>query len=148
MLIAGRNVPDREKALERFYDRWHDDHLVIDIWFAAQALSPLSSTLGKLKALTRHPLFGLTAPNKVRALIGNFAVGNPVQFNRPDGAGFEFVARNVLAIDKFNPSIAARMLGAFRNWHGARGRTAGAWRSGRSKELQRLLICPGMYMRS
>jgi aminopeptidase N len=52
----------------------------------------------------------------VRALIGNFAMQNPVQFNRPDGAGYDFVIRNVLAIDKFNPSIAARMLGAFRNW--------------------------------
>ena len=117
MLIAGRNSPDRDKALKRFYDRWHDDHLVIDIWFAAQALSPTRPALAKIKALTRHPLFSLTAPNKVRALIGNFAMQNPVQFNRPDGAGYDFVIRNVAAIDKFNPSIAARMLGAFRNWY-------------------------------
>jgi aminopeptidase N len=117
MQIAGRNSPDRDKALKRFYDRWHDDHLVIDIWFAAQALSPTRPALAKIKALTRHPLFSLTAPNKVRALIGNFAMQNPVQFNRPDGAGYDFVIRNVAAIDKFNPSIAARMLGAFRNWY-------------------------------
>ena len=117
MLIAGRNSPDRDKALKRFYDRWHDDHLVIDIWFAAQALSPTRPALAKIKALTKHPLFSLTAPNKVRSLIGNFAMQNPVQFNRPDGAGYDFVIRNVAAIDKFNPSIAARMLGAFRNWY-------------------------------
>ena len=53
MLIAGRNSPDRDKALKRFYDRWHDDHLVIDIWFAAQALSPTRPALAKIKALTR-----------------------------------------------------------------------------------------------
>ncbi len=41
---------------------------------------------------------------------------NPVQFHRPDGAGYEFVAKQVLAIDRLNPSIAARMLGAFRTW--------------------------------
>ncbi len=55
----------------------------------------------------------MTAPNKVRALIGSFALNNPVQFNRPDGAGYEFVAETVLALDKFNPQIAARILGSF-----------------------------------
>ncbi len=39
-----------------------------------------------------------------------------MQFNRPDGAGYEFVAQQVLAIDKFNPQIAARMLAGFRSW--------------------------------
>ena len=33
-----------------------------------------------VKALARHPLFSLTAPNKVRALLGAFALQNPVQF--------------------------------------------------------------------
>jgi len=53
----------------------------------------------------------------VRALIGTFAMQNQVQFHRPDGAGYDFVAKQVLAIDRFNPSIAARMLAAFRTWH-------------------------------
>uniref|UniRef100_UPI0025D769C5 aminopeptidase N n=1 Tax=uncultured Hyphomicrobium sp. TaxID=194373 RepID=UPI0025D769C5 len=117
MLFAGSPGPMREKALAQFFDRWQHDHLVIDTWFGAQAMSPLRSALSHVKALTRHPLFSLTAPNKVRALIGVFAMQNPVQFHRPDGAGYEFVAKQVLAIDRFNPSIAARILGAFRIWH-------------------------------
>lgn len=116
VLLAASRSGDREKALSRFHDKWKHDHLVIDIWFAAQAQSPLSSTLSHVKVLTRHMLFSLTAPNKVRALIGNFAMLNPVQFHRPDGAGYQFVADQVLAIDRFNPSIAARMLGSFRTW--------------------------------
>ncbi|MFA5951313.1 MAG: aminopeptidase N [Hyphomicrobium sp.] len=127
VLIAGSRSAEREKALQRFYDRWHDDHLVIDIWFAAQAQSPLASTLRDVKALTKHPLFSQTAPNKVRALVGNFALLNPVQFHRADGAGYEFVANQVLAIDRFNPSIAARMLGSFRTWNALEsGRRAAA----------------------
>jgi aminopeptidase N len=63
----------------------------------------------------RHPLFALTAPNKVRALLGTFAMANPVQFNRPDGAGYAFLAEQVLALDRMNPQIAARMLGALRS---------------------------------
>ena len=58
----------------------------------------------------------MTTPNKVRALIGTFAMQNPSQFNRADGAGYNFVARQVLALDKMNPQVAARLLNAFRSW--------------------------------
>ena len=97
-------------------ERWKDDHLVIDNWFAYQAASPLASSLATVKKLTRHPLFSIKNPNKVRALIGTFAMANPVNFNRPDGRGYDFVADRVLEIDAFNPQIAARLLSAFRSW--------------------------------
>jgi aminopeptidase N len=116
VLLAAAPSPAAETALGHYYERWKGDHLVIDTWFAAQALSPHSGTLARVQELTQHPLFALTAPNKVRALIGSFANGNPVQFNRPDGEGYAFVAAQVLAIEKFNPQIAARMLGCFRSW--------------------------------
>jgi aminopeptidase N len=116
VLLAQRPSADADAALAHYYDRWKDDHLVIDTWFGAQALSPHPGTLDRIKALMQNPLFSLTAPNKVRALIGNFANANPVQFNRTDGAGYDFVAGQVLAIEKFNPQIAARMLGCFRSW--------------------------------
>ena len=55
-------------------------------------------------------------PNRVRSLIGAFAQGNPTQFNRADGAGYEFMADTVLALDPNNPQVAARMTTAFRSW--------------------------------
>jgi aminopeptidase N len=128
MLLATGSHPDRQKALDRFHDRWKGDNLVIDTWFAAQAQLPQRSAIAQVKALTRHPLFSLAAPNKVRALIGTFAMQNPVQFHRPDGAGYEFVAKQVLAIDQLNPSIAARMLGAFRTWPALEAERRGAAR--------------------
>ena len=115
-LLAASDVPERATALQRFFDRWKADHLVIDTWFAAQAQSPLPRAFPEIEALTRHPLFALTAPNKVRALVGNFAIGNPLQFNRTDGAGYDFVVSQVIALDQFNPQIAARILGAFRGF--------------------------------
>ena len=115
-ILSQLSSPERAKAFERFYERWKDDHLVIDSWFAYQAVSPLASALTSVKKLTRHPLFSIKNPNKVRALIGTFAHGNPVNFNRPDGAGYEFVADRVLELDAFNPQIAARLLSAFRSW--------------------------------
>jgi len=81
-----------------------------------QAIVPRSSTLARIRKLTRHPLYSAKAPNKVRALIGAFAMSNPVQFNRPDGKGYELLADQVLAIEGFNPQIAARLLGSLRSW--------------------------------
>src|SRR5215468_8594337 len=115
-MLSELRTPERTQAFARYYQRWKDDHLVIDNWFVYQAASPLPSTLSAVEKLARHPLFSLKNPNKVRALIGAFAVSNPVNFNRPDGKGYEFVASRVLELDRFNPQIAARLLAAFRSW--------------------------------
>jgi aminopeptidase N len=115
-LLAHTNTPERAAALERFYRRWKGDHLVIDSWFAVQASSPLPGTLAAVRRLTQHPLFSIKNPNKVRALIGQFAVTNAVNFNRPDGKGYDLVADRVLELDTFNPQMAARILSAFRGW--------------------------------
>ena len=92
---------------------------------------PRASTLSQVKALIRHPLFSLTAPNKVRALIGVFAMQNPVQFNRPDGAGYAFVAKQVARDRPLQPlDRGPSCLAAFRNWHGLEpGRRAQARRT-------------------
>jgi aminopeptidase N len=115
-IMADTNTPERAAALERFYKRWKGDHLVIDSWFAAQAVASPPGTLAAVKRLTQHPLFSIKNPNKVRALIGQFATNNPLHFNRPDGKGYAFVADRVLELDAFNPQMAARMLSAFRSW--------------------------------
>ena len=134
VLTSYRGGAEAKRALVDFYENWQTDNVVIDTWFAAQAQAPLAGTLSRVKALTRHPLFSLTAPNKVRALIGTFASTNPVQFNRPDGAGYAFLADQVLALDRMNPQIAARLLGALRSW-----RTLESGRRGKArKALQRI----------
>jgi aminopeptidase N len=115
-ILSEFRAPERQAAFDRFYDRWHEDHLVIDHWFAMQAVSSLPTTLSTVHKLASHPLFSLRNPNKVWALIGAFAGSNPLNFNRPDGKGYDFVASKVLEIDAFNPQVAARLLGAFRSW--------------------------------
>ncbi len=137
-LIAGVDAPGRASVLGNFFDRWKDDHLVIDMWFAAQAQSPRPQTLDEVMALCEHPLFRITTPNKVRALIGTFALGNPLQFNRPDGAGYAFLADKVLEIDPLNPQVAARMLGAFRSYRALEPKR----KSSAKAELKRVAAAP------
>jgi aminopeptidase N len=58
----------------------------------------------------------MTNPNRVRSLFGSFALNNPTQFHRPDGAGYEFLADVALRLDGSNPQVAARLLTAFGTW--------------------------------
>jgi aminopeptidase N len=63
-----------------------------------------------------HPAFSMGNPNRVRALIGSFALNNPTQFHRRDGSGYEFLADIVIELDGKNPQVAARLLTAFGTW--------------------------------
>ncbi|GGC73486.1 aminopeptidase N [Chelatococcus reniformis] len=106
----------REDALADFAARFAHDPLIMDKWLALQAMIPEPQTLDRVKGLMQHPIFTLTNPNRARALIGSFAMGNPTQFNRIDGAGFDLLADVVLKLDPLNPQVAARLLTAFRTW--------------------------------
>ena len=124
--------PERSAALDDFYDRYRHDPLIVDKWFALQASAPDAGTLARVRELTRHAAFSLGNPNRVRSLIGTFAHGNQIQFNRADGAGYDFVADQVLALDGSNPQTASRMTTAFRSWRmleaGRRGKAEAALR--------------------
>jgi aminopeptidase N len=114
--LAQHDVPERTAALEDFYRRFENDPLVIDKWLSLQAAIPEAATLDRVRALTQHPAFSFSNPNRVRSLIGAFAQANPTQFNRADGQGYEFLVDTVLALDPKNPQVAARMLSAFKSW--------------------------------
>jgi aminopeptidase N len=103
-------------ALDRFFKKWKDDHLVVDKWFGLQATSPSPETLERVLELAQHPLFSLKNPNKVRSLYASFAHGNQVRFNDASGRGYAIITDAVLALDEFNPQMAARLLTAFENW--------------------------------
>src|SRR5437764_12070676 len=105
-------VPERTAALDDFYSRYADDALVVDKWLSLQATIPEPATLDRVKALTAHPAFSFANPNRVRALIGTFAMANQTQFNRADGAGYDFLVETVFALDGKNPQVAARLMTA------------------------------------
>jgi aminopeptidase N len=130
----------RERAFDDFYRRYREDALVIDKWLSLQAMSPRADTLDRVRALVRHPAFSMTNPNRVRSLIGAFAHSNTTQFNRADGAGYDFVADVIAGLDPKNPQVAARMATAFRSW-----RTMEAGRRARAEAaLRRVQRAPGL----
>jgi aminopeptidase N len=109
-------TPARDAMLKSFYNRWKKDALVLDKWFSLQARSPIHGTAAFVAELTKHPLFSMRNPNRVRAVLGAFAMGNPVQFHARDGKGYQLIADAVLELDAFNALMAARLLNSFEMW--------------------------------
>lgn len=106
----------REQAIDDFYKQWSKDDLVLDKWFTIQAISELPDTLTHVKVLLKHSDFSIKNPNKVRALIGAFCMGNPRNFHALDGSGYHFLAEMLVIMDKINPQIAARLANPFTRW--------------------------------
>ncbi len=107
---------EAKDALASFERQFGKDGLVMDKWFSVQASRPGEEALQAVHDLTKHALFSLDNPNRVRSLIGSFSASNPTGFNRKDGAAYEFFAETILSIDPENPQLAARLLTALRSW--------------------------------
>ena len=114
-VLVSLTAPEREAALDAFYRRFHDDPLVLDKWFALQAAAQRSDTVDQVLKLSAHPDFVMTNPNRLRALAGTFG-GNHWAFHTADGRGYQFLADVIIAADKLNPQVAARMVPPFGRW--------------------------------
>ena len=115
--LSLHDVPERAAALDDFYARYRGQcagHRQVAGAAGRRSRSPRRSA--RVKALTSHPAFSMSNPNRVRALFGAFAMANQTQFNRADGAGYDFLADTVLALDPKNPQVAARLLTALKSW--------------------------------
>jgi aminopeptidase N len=139
-LLADLETPERQKALDDFYRRFETDPLVVDKWFGVQARSARPDTLARVVDLMERPDFTLRNPNRVRALIGAFAVGNPLRFHDPDGAGYAFLANRILDIDRINPQLAARLIDPLGRWR----RFDRQRQTMMQHELARILAAPGL----
>jgi aminopeptidase N len=132
--------PERDGALAAYESQWKDTPLALDRLFSTQAMSCRPDALARLQALMQHPHIDIKNPNRVRATLMPFAVNNPVRFHAKDGAGYRFVADHVIALDKINPQMAARLSGAFETWR----RYEPSRQSNAKAELARILATPGL----
>ena len=138
--LANLDCEERSEALARFEERWRGDPLVMDKWFSLQATSALPGTLDRVTGLLTHPVFDLGNPNRVRALVYAFCVGNPVRFHAADGKGYRFWVERMREIDPLNPEVAARLAGAvshFRRYDDTR-------REGMTSAMEEVLALPAL----
>ena len=114
-VLSHMEAQERKLALDHFYDRFRDNALVLDKWFSLQVMSQRADTVKRVDALSRHPDFTLSNPNRVRALYGAFTA-NQVHFHNPAGKGYQMIADMVIELDQQNPQTAARFIPPLGRW--------------------------------
>ncbi|WP_095012440.1 aminopeptidase N [Tsuneonella mangrovi] len=139
MVLAGLSSAERTGRLIDFYNRYRDNALVIDKWFAIQASSLHPDAIEHVKALAEHPDFNLRNPNRARSLYMAFA-GNPHAFHAADGEGYRLVADLILALDPINPQTAARFVPPLGRWRRIEPKRAALMRA----ELERIAATDGL----
>jgi aminopeptidase N len=92
-----------------------------------------------VEELARHPDFTLANPNRARSLVGAFSV-NQRAFHAAGGAGYRFLADNLIALDRLNPQTAAKLLPPLGRWRRFDEVRAGLMKA----ELERILATPGL----
>jgi len=115
-ILVETDRPQRESALTAFYDSYRDHQLVMDKWFSIQATSGRHDTPARVKALMDHKDFTLGNPNRIRALIGAFAMRNQKGFHVLSGEGYKILTDVIIALNDKNPQIASRLLTPMRQW--------------------------------
>ncbi|MEO5972760.1 MAG: aminopeptidase N [Sphingomicrobium sp.] len=138
-VLASLDGPERDAALAAFHDRFADDSLVLDKWFALQASAQRADTLAAVERLAAHPAFTIANPNRLRALAGTFAM-NQWAFHSGDGRGYEFLADMILAADRLNPQVAARLVPPLGRWRRFEPGRAALMRDA----LERIASAPGL----
>ncbi len=108
--VAGQDIVDS------FHQRYGQDSLLVNKWFAAQALVPGKNAPLRVKKLSKHPDFKWTTPNRVYALLRNFVDGNFSGFHTINGAGYELAADAIIKLDDINPQVASRLATGFSSW--------------------------------
>ncbi len=103
-------------ALDKFYDQWQGEALVVNQWLSVQASSQREGAIDRVRALMQHPAYDADNPNKVRALLGGFCVRNVAQFHDANGSGYALLADEVIRLNKTNPQLASRLLTPLTQW--------------------------------
>jgi aminopeptidase N len=115
-VLVNSDRPERDHAIESFYQTYRQHDLVIDKWFSVQACSTRHDTPARVKTLMSHPDFKMTNPNRVRSLIGAFAMRNMKGFHTISGEGYRLLSNMIIELDGKNPQIAARLMTPFKQW--------------------------------
>ena len=114
--VVKASHPIQEELLNHFDSQWRHDVLVMDKWFALQAMQSGNKAIENIKALYEHPCFDFSNPNRVRALVGSFSHFNTAQFHRSDAQGYTLLGDLLIKLNAINPQNASRMLTPFMSW--------------------------------
>ena len=102
-----------EEALRDFYEKYKDETLVMNKYFAIIASADKEELLERVERMQLDKVYDEKVPNLVRSLIGSFS-RNHKHFHKADGSGYKFLADKIIEIDKINPQMASALASSFK----------------------------------
>jgi len=99
-----------------FEQKWAKNGLVMDKWFALVGANPSANVITSIITTFEHQAFSWQNPNRVRSLIGSFAMANPKNFHAIDGSGYLFLTDQIIKLNTINPQIASRLITPLLQW--------------------------------
>ena len=118
--IVNSAAPYKAEALVQLARLWNHEPLLMNKWYQLQAMAiaqpgepPVAE---RVRLLMQHPGFSIANPNNVFALLRSFCVSNEAEFHRRGADGYALWAESVLALDRINPTVAARIARALDRW--------------------------------
>ncbi|MGL6624832.1 aminopeptidase N [Aeromonas jandaei] len=103
-------LPCRSELLADFEGKWAKDGLVLDNWLRLVGSKPAEDVLSEVQQAMAHPTFSIRNPNRLRALVGSFAMNNQMQFHAIDGRGYRFLTDLLIELNEVNPQVASRLI--------------------------------------
>ncbi|HEX5638323.1 MAG TPA: aminopeptidase N [Burkholderiaceae bacterium] len=118
--VINSAAPYKAEALVQLARIWANEPLLLNKWFQLQATAiaqpgepPVAE---RVRVLLQHPGFSIANPNNVFALLRSFCISNEAEFHRRDADGYQLWVETVLALDRINPTVAARIARALDRW--------------------------------
>lgn len=108
------NLSCKDEYLQKFYDQYRHEDLVIDNWFNLQAYCDTTDVLAIDKLLS-HRDFDWQVPNRVRSVMSAILLRPTLFWDTQDG--LPLVVDILLKLDEINPQISARLAGGLAGWH-------------------------------
>jgi aminopeptidase N len=118
--IVNSAAPWKADALTRLARAWSGEPLLMTKWLQVQATAMAQPgeppVVERVRILMRHPAFSMDNPNAVFALLRAFCALNEAEFHRRGADGYSLWVESVLALDRINPTVAARIARALDRW--------------------------------
>lgn len=106
-----QDIPEKEIMILDYYEKYQDYPTLIDRWFGLQERNP-NLTMETLDKIVQHPGFNQSNPNRARAIVG--AIGrNRYALAKIGAPLYQWIAQQLLEIDKLNSVTAARLVTPF-----------------------------------
>ena len=109
------DCPERKLISKIFFEKWKNNSVVLDNWFAYSASIETAKKNEDIEALFENEYFDLKSPNTLRSILNAYATRNSL-FHAIDGTGYKYIAKLIIKFDKQNPIIISRFSKIFSNY--------------------------------